>query len=355
MLKVYKPIPHDIYKAHNLIEYLVNEVWCEADKTPVENKLNETLSTFYNNARLKNFKKDVEEIYDVCKSLDNNEKLAFKHAFENNNKIEEICDGSRTPIDLSTLNKKLIDKIEPFFKELYTSFLGWKDVCEYSGDKKEYYDELNLKNGFNECPCCGYGDIKTFNSKGRSPYDHYLPQKHYPFAATNFNNLVPICADCNSDEKGETDILKYGTPIYYPCAKNHPKIEVKVEVDKKALKKLIEPTDTLKDKVNKKEIMVSFNLTDNKTKVWDKIFDIKSRYFSKIADNRVSWIDDVRQVYRNGNIKTNTVSDAFNMVVSLDSHKQLGYLKAPYLNSMKSNPALLKAIGEVSGNSRINN
>ena len=260
MLKVYKSISHDIYKAHNLIEYLVNEVWCKADETPVENKLNNTLKNLYDNGRLKNFRTDVEEIYNICKSLDKNEKLAFKTAFENNNKVEELCDGSIKAIALSTLNKKLVEKIEPFFKGLYINFLGWKDVNEYSGNKKEYYDELNLKNGFKECPCCGYGDIKTFNSKGRSAYDHYLPQKHYPFSATNFDNLVPICTDCNSDEKGENDVLKYGTPIYYPFAKNHPRIEINVEVDKKALNKLIEPTDNLEDKVNEKEIKVGFNL-----------------------------------------------------------------------------------------------
>jgi hypothetical protein len=353
MLRVYKSIPHDIYKAHDLIEYLVNEVWCKADSKPCKSKLNSELKALYEDQPW--FEEQVKAVYKICKSLTKKEKKNFEDAFAHNNRIEELCERKIIPIALNTLNKDLVKVVQPFFRELYTKFLGWKAIKDKYGEKKEYYDELNLKNGFIDCPCCGFGDLMTIYSKGRSAFDHYLPQKHYPFSSTNFNNLVPICTTCNSDEKGEVDILKEGKPVYYPFTKNHPSIEVRVDVDKKALKKLIEPTDDLKSKVNKSEIVVNFNLQDDKTQSWDRIFDIKTRYFGKIADNRVSWLDDVRQVYRDPDTTIKTYEGAFDKIITTDSNKYLGFLKTPYLKNMKSNSHLIKAMHEVSGSSKINN
>jgi hypothetical protein len=353
MLKVYKAIPNDIQKAHILIEYLVIEVWCKADNQQCKSKLNDELKALYEEQSW--LKNQVRKIYKVCKYLNTQEKEDFKNAFVHNNRIEELCDGTITSVDLNTLNDDLVKAIKPFFKKLYTQFLGWKTIRVNYGEKKEYYDELNIKNNFNDCPCCGYGDLKTYNSKGRSAYDHYLPQKHYPFSSTNFNNLVPICTTCNSDEKGEIDVLKERKPVYYPFAKKHPSIEVTVDVNKKVLKKLIESTDDLKNKITKSEIIVDFNIKDDKTESWNNIFDIKTRYFGKIADNRVSWIDDVRQMFRDPDTTINTYEGAFDKIITTDSNKYLGFLKSPYLKSMKSNSHLIKAMDEVSGSSKINN
>jgi hypothetical protein len=354
MLKVYKPILHDIYKAHNLIEYLVNEVWSKADAQQCKSKLNAELKSLYEEQPW--LKKQVKSIYKVCKSLTPQEKLCFKNAFARNNRIEELCEGTIAPIDLSTLNGDLLRVLKPFFKKLYTQFLGWKTIRDNYGDKKVYYDELNLKNGFNECPCCGYGDLKTIYSKGRSAFDHYLPQKHYPFSSINFKNLVPICTTCNSDEKGEDDVLKDGKPIFYPFAVNHPDIEINVDVDTKALQKLIEPTDDLKYKITKLEIKVDFNLQSDQVESWDKIFDIKTRYFGKISDNRVGWLKRVVKHYKKYKAKIGnySVENAFDDVIEDDSNEQLRFLKSPYLENLKTNIYLVKAIGEVTGSSVIN-
>lgn len=356
MLRVYTPIAHNIYKAHSFIEFLVYEVWCKADKTPIEHKLklNHVLNSLYKNTKLKKFKPEITEIYAVCQKLTNKEKKDFENTFKNNNRIEELCNGIVKPIPLSFLNKNLTKKIVPFFKGLYIGFLSWKVVYENAGEKKSYYDKLNLENKFIECPCCGYGDLKTIYSKGRSAFDHYLPQKHYPLSSTNFNNLVPICTTCNSDEKGEVDVLKIGKPIYYPFAKKHPKIEVKVEIDKKALQKFITPTGKLTNKISKSEIKIDFNIKDDQIESWNRIFNIKARYFGKIADNRISWLDDVRQFYRDPQININTYESAFDKVIQIDSNKHLGFLKSPYLKSLKLNSYLIKAMDEVSGNSIIN-
>jgi hypothetical protein len=328
-------------------------VWCKADKGHCKGKLNGISKELYETQDW--FQAHVNSIYKVCKNLDAVEKNNFQKAFAQNNRIEELCNGSIKPIDLGTLNADLLKEIRPFFNKLYTKFLGWKKIRDTYGDKKKYYDELNFENCFTDCPCCGYGDLKTYNSKGHSPYDHYLPQKHYPFSVVNFNNLFPICHTCNSDGKGETDIIKDGQVVFYPFSNNHPNIQLKVTVDKSAISKLIKKTETLSDKLDKSDIQINFN-PDNDARVvsWAKIFKIKSRYFSKIADNRISWIGDVREVYRDTDNNIDTVLSAFDKVIKSDANKSLGFLKSPYLESLKAYNPLVKAIIEVSGDYKIN-
>lgn len=353
MLKAYKSINNDIFKAHNLIVFLVDEVWTKADNKQCRTRLNDELKALHR--KYEWFRKHVNSIYKVCKSLTPAEKNAFKNAFKENNRIEDLCRGNISPVDLSTLNDDLIKAIRPFFKLLYTKFLGWALVYNKYGKKKAYYDELIRENDFDFCPCCGYGDIKDYYSKGHSPYDHYLPQKHYPFSAINFRNLVPLCHTCNSDHKGETDIIKGGQVVFYPFATDHPDIKVQVSVEKSALKRLIDKSEIedKKKKLNVRDIKIDFNLKENRTEAWDSTFAIKSRYFGKIARNRVNWLDDVRRIYRDRDIAANTYEKAFDKAIELDSDRQLGFLKAPYLKSMKSHSHLVRAMDEVSGHSVI--
>lgn len=358
MLRAYKSIEHDFKKAHELIEYLVYEVWCKADATPVITKLNDTLKKLYEDGRLKTFKANVDEIYTICQGLDEDEKTAFATIFQHNNRIPELCAGGIKPMALSTLNKELREKVKSFFEGLYTGFLGWKTVCDTYSDKKSYYNALITQNDFNECPCCGYGDIKNEYSKGYSAYDHYLPQKHYPLSTTNANNLVPTCTECNSDEKGEDDILESGQPVFYPFDPAHPNIEesITVTVASKALDKFTEKDRTKRD-FESSEIAVDFTLADDRIASWNTTYGIKTRYFGKVAINGKSWLDQVRALYRlyADEIPGYNMERAFEGVLKVDSDKQLRFLKRPFLGHLKSDHApLLRAIIEVSGDSRIN-
>lgn len=356
MLKVYSPIENDIYDAHKLVVFLVDEVWLKAKlKQTCKSKLNIELITLCKD-KIKFFKQIVI-IYNVCKTLSTQDKRDFKVAFHRNNKIKELCEGTLNPIKLNTLNKRLVKAIKPFFKSLYVQVLGWKLLEEKYGNKKDYYDKLNIHNSFTSCPCCGFGDLKTIYDKGRSAFDHYLPQKHYPFSVINFNNLVPICTTCNSDEKGEVDILKYQGKIFYPFADIHPKINVTIDVDSKALPKLIELSKDEKDKITKSEIRVFLTPKMDEVNSWDSIFGISTRYFAKVAANRVSWFNKVTNHFENfrHRIDHYTIEIAFDDIIKNDSDDQLGFLKSPYLASLKENIHLIKAINEVKGSSVMSN
>jgi hypothetical protein len=54
--------------------------------------------------------------------------------------------------------------------------------------------EIRSADGLKSCPMCG--------SSQRGSVDHYLPRTKFPEFAILFENLVPACPSCNSDEKG---------------------------------------------------------------------------------------------------------------------------------------------------------
>ncbi len=351
MFKSYVPIKNNIYGAQKLIEYLVVNVWSMADNKRCQTRLSPELKEL--SAKYKWFKEQITSIYSVCKAISVQEKDDFKNAFLNNNKIEDLCSGAIKPTSLSTLRPELVAVLIPFFECLYTKFLGWKLIWNKYGTKKSYYDALIIENKFTLCPCCGFGDFKTYYSKGYSPYDHYLPQLHYPFSVINFDNLVPLCHSCNSDYKGSTDIIANGRLVFYPFAADHPNIEIEVSVDKTALARLINKVEDNGVFIDKKNITIGFKPIDVRIDSWDAIFKIRDRYFNKVADNRVSWLDDVRKIYRDPDVKTDTFSAAFDKVVELDSDKHLGFLKSAYLKNLKSYDHLIKAMDEVSKHSKI--
>lgn len=349
MLRPYKPINDVIYKAHSLIEFLIFNVWGKADSSSYKTKLNNELKHLCTQHTW--LDTNIKNIYKACKKLDQKKREDFILAFKTNNEIEELCNGTISPISLETIDPTLTIVIIPFFNQLYTRFLGWSQITRKYGSKKAYYDKLIMKNDFVFCPCCGFGDIKTYNSKGHSPFDHYLPLKHYPFSAINFSNLVPMCHVCNSDTKGERDILKSKKAVLFPFQSSPLEISIGIVLNKKHLNKLITKIEERGHKIDFVCLSIFFTPDDAKVASWNDIFDIKARYFAKIADHRISWLDNVRSMYRKPHV--NSFEMAFDEVIEDDSNKYLGFLKTPYLKDLKSYKSLIEAMQEVSGNSVI--
>lgn len=106
---------------------------------------------------------------------------------------------------------------------LYNTTLGLPCYKTAAGDRNhgmdEHYASYKELNGL-VCCFCGTeemmeernvepeeGAISEDEKQWRASYDHYLPKKHYPFLAVDFNNLVPCCQKCNEKAKGELDVL----------------------------------------------------------------------------------------------------------------------------------------------------
>ena len=75
-------------------------------------------------------------------------------------------------------------------------------------------NELNV----NTCPYCNRNYINTVISKKgkgiiRPTFDHFFSQKHHPFLALSFFNLIPSCYYCNSSLKG-SNVMKLDTHLH---------------------------------------------------------------------------------------------------------------------------------------------
>lgn len=357
MLRAYRPINNKIFQIQDLLNYLVQEVFYKADKKHkcfTFIKSNSLLKKLYENKRSNWFKIEVEKIYLAFTALTDDEKNTFIEVFKKNNQIEYLCNHPSEKASLDLINSKVLPLLINFFEELYDKLLNWKDIKDEFGSKKEYYDELIEENEFNSCPCCGYGSIQTIYDKGHSAFDHYLPLKHYPFSVVNFNNLFPLCTECNSGNKSSSDILGKNKKVFYPFNTLHPEILFVVNVNPKSLIKfLTKIKGNNRININDLKIKINFDSTySEEMESWNEIFGINQRYFGQIATNAVNWLDDVRKQYRK---KEKNLNVCFDDIISNDSNKHLGFLKSPYLTELKKYDSLIHAFEEVSGNSVIKN
>jgi hypothetical protein len=351
MLKTYTKIEHSIFGVHKLIGFLVLDVFCKANHQSCYSKLNDDLKSLYNNVNSDWFKNSIEDIYNIIKDIEN-DRDNLKLIFENNNKIEYLCSNPKEILRLELLSGKLVEKLKPFFKELYKKILSWEFIKKKYGTKKEYYNALKLKNDFGFCPCCGFGLIKHTSNKGHSAFDHYLPLVYYPFSAINFDNLFPLCNECNSDNKGSKDVLLSGEKIFYPFNEIHPIIEIDIKIREKDLFSLFRKNSIEIEEISKEELEVNYiNIIEysEELRSWDLIFDINQRFFEQVKSNGKHWLTNFSRRY-NLDKDRNSFDDIISNVCYESEHEQFYFLKKSFLHSIRlHNDSLVEAMNEVSG------
>lgn len=74
---------------------------------------------------------------------------------------------------------------------------------------EEFYEKTDIFNknqlvewkSFQICPYCGARTIITYDGTGnhtiKAVIDHYLPKSKFPYFAISFQNLFPVCTECN--------------------------------------------------------------------------------------------------------------------------------------------------------------
>ena len=333
MLRLYKPIKHDIFKLHEMLEHLVCSVWCEACDDACETKLNEDFKKLlpYSISKRKLLKDEVERIYDSFKGLSNDQKDTIKKAFGFTNQIEKLCNKDVQPVYLSAMDKVVSEDIKPLFKWCYENLL---DKAKVTGDKLEYYQELIRKNDFQYCPCCGLIDFESPAPENttREANDHYLPKSKYPFASVNFQNLVPLCYKCNSDRKSTKDPIENDRKAFYPFANGEHDISIAIEIDKSK--------DI--DKLERDDLTLTLTGDPEKIKTWDWLFDISDRYKDtvreKIAYNLVRQLANryKRNKERNQGLTFTEIIDDHIKDYEDDKYSDKKFLKVAFLEELKN-------------------
>jgi hypothetical protein len=336
MLRLYKPIQHDIFKLQKMLEHLVCDVWCTSNENECcEDKLSVDFKVLYLTYGWLRDKVDL--IYQKFEGLSPVEKVKIKEAFLTINSIEKLCDGAATPVYLINLPGVIEEDVKPLLVSFYETLL---EKAKVPGTKKDYYEKLITANGFKCCPCCGLTDIEQENSKNREAFDHYLPKAHYPFASVNFENLVPLCHKCNSDRKGDKDPIENGRKAFYPFNCDPHSIEIAIILDKK------------KDLGNLQagDLTITFAGDDEKIKTWNSLFDISDRYNEKTIGFSKTHLRKIKRRHAGFVAGKSwwTYQHSLDELISdyeIDKYDDKKFLKIPMMMELKNCAELIEVYG----------
>lgn len=338
MLRLYESIENDnIFKLHRILKYLIFNIWCKADDKEWKDKTNNKelhKLLHYSVKTGVTFENEIEKIYNIFKTLTNDEKAKIKRSWKINNDIEKLCTKKLKPRYLTDLPEVVKNDIKPLFSWCYTYLLNQKEA---SGDKLDYYKKLISLNEFESCPCCGMIDFELEDSKYREAYDHYLPKAVYPFSSVNFRNLVPICYKCNSDRKVTKNPIENTRVAFYPF-KNHRNHKIVINF-------VIDKTKDL-NKLTKEDIEINFIGKKEEIETWDWLFDISERYTSKVKKYSKSMLKRVKNRYRHykklsNNITYDETIDFMIEEYSEEEYTDNNFLRIPLLKVIKGRKDIL--------------
>ncbi|WP_162944431.1 hypothetical protein [Flavisolibacter nicotianae] len=190
------------------------------------------------------------------------------------------------------------DELKRAIKNLYL-FL-WASTIKtvscsnnYSSIQEHYrlLDELNHFTTRRICTFCGLEKLKNPKEK-RNEYDHYLDKDHYPFAAINFFNLVPMCDSCNkAPNKGTQNIIINSIDgarriAYFPY---DPVENFTVELSCQNIFSLNEQWIVKTSPENLNEAF----------ETWKSVFRIDYRYSNYLNDEYSFWLTDFISYFNN--------------------------------------------------------
>ena len=241
---------------------------------------------FYNNLVSRHtgiLKKSLKDIYEIIRHWEQNQKTAFCDSIRNSNKIKEICEGKIITSKDSDIPEDVRELIKTFFLKLYEDVLKGSIFKETYGGRLDHYHEFKkiANNDFEFCPACGMVEMKTYDDKKTDQYDHYLPKDIYPYSSVNFENLVPICADCNSLEvKSNKDVLSYTGKVFYPFDKNENEINIDLRIEKN------------NEDLSKIKWVLDYSCVNDRAheiNAWKEIYNIEKRHKTHVSGRMAKW------------------------------------------------------------------
>lgn len=207
MLRKYVYVNHKIQEIEKFIAFIFQEIMFQAPCHPGDEILNIANGKYQlilkRIIRLK-IGKQLKELYSLFQVLSPGQISMLQTAFENNNRIGDLCSNLVHPIRYGDLQNAFLDAnwqnllklLKQFLNDFYDKYLDLKAFQDNFGTLNAYYKELVQNDSV--CHCCGIGAILTKDNFKRDAFDHYLPKGIYPFVSLNFQNLVPTCYHCNT-------------------------------------------------------------------------------------------------------------------------------------------------------------
>lgn len=330
-------INHSIFIYQTYLQDLVCNVWCRAsNEQTCGDLLSADFKTIYQSRDW--VKKEIDDIYEECKSLTDDERTRIREAFFVNNGIEDLCEAIRNPIALEELPCVVKNKMKPLLVRFYDELISKKEKLDY------YKKLIENNNNFKFCPCCGLTPIESPESHYREDNDHFLPKANYPFAVVNFSNLPPLCSKCNKKCKSTKNPFENRRKAFYAFKELANEFEISVEIDNR---------DEIDYSVlNNDEIRITFNNDPEKVATWDWLFEIKSRYNEEIRQFSKSELRTLANKFRRNTERRQEMS--YEQIVKdviedyeIDRYDDRKFLKASFLKEILQKPEWMKVYDEL--------
>lgn len=198
------------------------------------------------------------------------------------NDLVGLFSGETSCKALEELPEAIRASVEDIFE---FAFEKLKDIGVRDQRYVAIYEALEEK----DCPFCG---LEPLDAPGapREDLDHYLPRSIYPFAAANFNNLVPMGMKCNQRYKGAQNILFSDggdrRKVFDPFATEGVQIT------------LLQST-SFREAGGFPDWVVDFEPSVEEAETWNDIFEIRTRYKRDVLDNHyLKWLDNFAVYFR---------------------------------------------------------
>lgn len=346
MLFPYKFVNHKLEIMQKYMDFIFFNVWLKAkylgefDPSLFNgNKELQDIIIYFNYVEKspqygKYFVEKVRKIFYIFKKLNSYQLKLLKKWYVSNNNIKEVCRGNKSPIKYSEIkfNEELVTELKDIYSVLYEqNRVGLKKILQH------YQKFMNVnKKGY--CPFCGLHRIKGKYHSKKEAYDHFLPQEHYPFVHINFQNLAPMCHECNSSYKLRKDPLyldkKNRNKVFYPYSLFNYKIDISFTINT-TQKESIEPKNI--------DLFFSYVTTDDKydkeeeVESWKKIFDIEERYKALCSYDELGsyWLEKVQNEAENnpGKLSKDDIFAEIKRFYKSNPFAEHNFLQVPFLEA----------------------
>lgn len=297
MIYFYTPLPdHKIESLHRRLEYFYKKMFTGTTGTfdrvtLIRAELSEIVEEYETQILNK-----LKRIFEDYMSLNSTDKETVSRAYYNNNDIEGICNGKCDPVKYDQLPAGIKESLKNLYDNLWDPIMGYKRVEEICGTVKEHFNAFREINAYVVCPFCGLEGLLCEYDDGKDDYDHYIPKGKYPFNCVNFSNLVPMCHNCNSKNKGQIDPVFRDTDctdrrdLFYPFDNQNHNESIKLKINAETI--------DLSGNDNWDVSLECPKEIKEKVKSWNEIFRIESRYKATIKkSSKILLKERIRRSY----------------------------------------------------------
>jgi hypothetical protein len=245
-------------------------------------------------------KRRFQAVFTLFNGLEESHQNTFKDIYNNHLNYHHYFASTRVGILRPSIeHKDLWDAVKKLGGYLYATTIDlicYKTAAVGNPSMDKHYDCYKADNNI-VCCFCGTEDMmeerliepeegaeSDDEKQWRASYDHFLPKKHYPFLAVDFDNLIPCCQICNEKAKGELDVLEYEntrTLAFFPY---HLTEVVSLEATStKFLEKLNMTID----------IVETGDPIYEKADTWNRTFKVLTRVNKRLKRFNESWLAPV--------------------------------------------------------------